>query len=99
MICLLLISGTFKFCEWISKRVFQENKARQIFRKTSIYFSSNPDTRTYLCLSGGKIVRFSENLTCFVFLKHPFEIRPPFCLITEEIVDTIRKWSMRRQAK
>ena len=50
----------------ISKRMFQENKAHQIFRKTNISYPP------YVCVSGRKNVRFSENLTCFVFLKHPF---------------------------
>ena len=31
-----------------------------------------PDTHTYMCVSGGKNVRFSENLASFAFLKHPF---------------------------
>ena len=54
----------------ISKRVFQENKARQIFRKTNI---SYPLIRTRTCVyQGVRNVRFSENLACFVFLKHPF---------------------------
>ena len=54
----------------ISKRVFQENKARQIFRKTNI---SNPMIRTGTCAyQGVRNVRFSENLMCFIFLKHPF---------------------------
>ena len=48
----------------VSRRMFQENKARQIFRKTNISF---PLIRT-----GAIIVRFSENQTCFVFLKRPF---------------------------
>ena len=42
--------------ERISKRVFQENKARQ---RTCAYL-------------GVRNVRFAENLACFVFLKHPF---------------------------
>ena len=51
-----------------SKRVFQENKARQIFRKTNI---SYPLIRTRTCTyQGVENVRFSENLACFVFLKH-----------------------------
>ena len=46
-----------------SKRVFQENKARQIFRKTSIFYSL---IRTRTCVSQGvKNVCFSENLACF----------------------------------
>ena len=54
----------------ISKRVFQENKARQIFRKTNI---SYPLIRTRTCAYQGiRNVRFSENLVCFIFLKHPF---------------------------
>ena len=44
----------------ISKRVFQENKSRQIFRKTNI---SCPliCTRTWV-----------KKLACFIFLKHPY---------------------------
>ena len=53
---------------WISKRVLQENKARQIFRKTNISYPLIR-TRTY---QGVRNVCFSENLACFVFLKHPF---------------------------
>ena len=39
----------------ISKRVFQENKAREIFRKTNI---SYPATHTYVFVSGGKKCSF-----------------------------------------
>ena len=54
----------------ISKQVFQENKARQIFRKTII---SYPLIRTYArAYQGVRDVHFSENLACFVFLKRPF---------------------------
>ena len=50
----------------ISKRVFQENKARQIFRKTN--------TSYCLILTYQRVrnVHFSENLTSFVLLKQPF---------------------------
>ena len=64
---------------WISKWVFQE-KAPQIFRKTNI---SYPLTRT-CAYQGVRNVCFSENLACFVFLKHPFW-NLPFCLITDEV--------------
>ena len=70
----------------ISKRVFQENKARQIFRKTNISYSLIR-TRAY---QGVRNVRFSENLACFVFLKHPFW-DSPFCLITD---DTIQRMNL-----
>ena len=64
----------------ISKRVFQENKPSQIFWKTNI---SYPLKRTRTCgYQGVRNVHFSENLTCFVFLKHPFW-DSPFCLITD----------------
>ena len=54
----------------MSKRVLQENKARQIFQKTNI---SNPLIRSRVCLyQGVKNSSFSENLACFVFLYHPF---------------------------
>ena len=66
----------------ISKRVFQENKARQVFRKTNI---SYPLIRTRTCAyQGVRNVRFSENLACFVFLKHPF-LDSSFCLITDDV--------------
>ena len=58
----------------ISKRMFQENNARQIFWKTNIS-----------CVSGGKKCLFFGNLACFVFLKHPFWDLP-FCLITDSIL-------------
>ena len=47
----------------ISKRVFQESKARQNFRKTNI---------SYLLIRTPRNVCFSEILACFAFLKHPF---------------------------
>ena len=64
----------------ISKRVFQESKTRQIFRKTSI---SYPLIGTRMCAyQGVRNVRFSGNLMCFVFLKDPFW-DSHFCLITD----------------
>ena len=66
----------------ISKRVFQENKASQIFRKTNISYTLMR-TRTCAYL-GVKNVCFSENLACFVFLKHLF-LDSPFCLITDDL--------------
>ena len=66
----------------ISKRVLQGNKARQIFRKTNI---SYPLIRTRTCAyQGVRNVHFSENLMCFIFLKHPFW-DSPFCLITDDL--------------
>ena len=66
----------------ISKWLFQEHKARQIFWKTNI---SYPLTRTRTCVyQGVRNVYFSENLACFVFLKHPFW-DSLFCLTTDEI--------------
>ena len=58
----------------ISKRVFQGNKARQIFRKTNISYplihkriSRISDAHQWV-----RNVRYSENLACFVSLEHPF---------------------------
>ena len=54
----------------ISKRVFQERKARQHFQKTNI---SYPMIRTPTCAyQEVRNVSFSEILPCFAFLKHPF---------------------------
>ena len=58
----------------ISKRAFQENKARQIFRKTNISYP--PDTHSYV-LSGGKKCSFFVKFRVLCFLETPrFEIRP-----------------------
>ena len=52
-----------------SKRVFQERKARQNFRKTNIAYLL---IRTRACTyQGVRNVCFSEILACFAFLKHP----------------------------
>ena len=48
----------------ISKQVFQENQARQIFRKTNISYP--------LIHLGVRNVRFSEIWRAFFSLKHPF---------------------------
>ena len=69
----------------ISKRVFQENKARQIFRKRTFLTTRYPHVCAYQGVSN---VPFSENLTCFVFLKHPFW-DSLFCLITDEMRHTV----------
>ena len=58
--------------ERISKRVLQENKARQIFWKTNI---SYPLICTRAC-QRVRTVCFSENLACFVFLNPNFKVRP-----------------------
>ena len=63
--------------------VFQENKADQIFRKTN---SSYLLIRTRTCAHQGvRNVSFSENLTCFLLLKHLFW-DSPFCLISDDYV-------------
>ena len=73
----------------ISKRVFPENKARQIFRKKNI---SYPLIRASTCTyQRVRNVRFSENLTCFVFLKQPFSDLS-FCLITG-VIQMNWKWT------
>ena len=50
----------------ISKRVLQEHKSSQIFRKTEIF---TPLICTYKCAyQGVRNVRFSENLASFVMV-------------------------------
>ena len=66
-ICLCVVN---KAKARISKRVFPENKARQVFWKTNI---SNPLIPTRTCAyQGVRNVIFSKSLTSFLFLKHPF---------------------------
>ena len=79
---------------FISKLVFQENKARQIFQKTNIFHplirSTAPASLRIQSEWGTayqpvRNVRFSENLACFVFLKHLFW-DSHFCLIADVII-------------
>ena len=68
---------------WISKPVFWGSKVSQIFRKPNI---SYPLIHICTCAYQGVWnVCFSENLACFVFLKHPFWDLP-FWLITDELI-------------
>ena len=65
----------------ISKRRWQENKARQIFRKINI---SYPLICTCMCAyQGVRNVCYSKNLACFLFLLLP-SWYSSFCLITDE---------------
>ena len=57
---------------------FKETKHAKFSEKRT--FVTPWCARTY---QGVRNVRFSENLACFVFLKHPFW-DSPFCLITDE---------------
>ena len=70
---------------WISKWVFQENKAHQISWKKKKHFWP-PDMHTYIGgrIKIGNLFFFSENLVCFVFLKHSFW-DSPFCCITDKL--------------
>ena len=66
----------------LKRGVSKKNKARQIFQKTNI---SYPLIRTSTCAyQGVRNVRFSENLTCLVFFKHPFR-DSPFHIITDDL--------------
>ena len=53
----------------------QEDKARQIFRKTNIFYPLIR-TRTYLCVSGGKKCLFFGKFDVLCFFETRFEIRP-----------------------
>ena len=74
----------------ISKRVFQKTKHAEFCEKTNVSYHL---TRTRACVYQGiRNVRFSENLACFVFLKHLFW-DSHFWLITDKLNEsyTIKK--------
>ena len=63
-------------------------RTRLYFKKTKHAKNEHfllTDTYTYVCVSRGEKCSFSENLACFVFLKHPFW-DSPFCLITDDMI-------------
>ena len=63
----------------ISKRVFQENKARQIFRKNEHFL--HPDTRTYVGVSGGKKFSFFRKIWRALFSWNTSSETRPFALL------------------
>ena len=66
----------------ILKRVFQEKKAHQIFRKTNIYY---PLISTRTCTyQSVRNVCFRKIWRAFFLLETP-DFRSPFCLITDDI--------------
>ena len=56
-----------------SKRVLQENKLGQMFRKTNISYPMQ--TYTHVTVSGGKKCSFFGNFACFFSCNTCFEIR------------------------
>ena len=54
------------------------------FPKNEHFLPADTRTRTF-AYQALRNVRFSENLACFVFLKHLFWVLP-FCLITNELI-------------
>ena len=66
--------ASLSFYNWMLYRVFQENKAHQIFRKNKHFLP--PDTHTY--------VRVFGKFGVLCFLEDPFW-DSPFCLITDEM--------------
>ena len=55
----------------ISKRVFQENRARQIFRKINIsYPLIRRRTHTYFLISNNKLLQFKYILNYFMWIYH-----------------------------
>ena len=73
----------------MSNRVFQENKAYQIFRKTNIsypWYAHVPESLFEIKLQA------CATLACFVFLKHPFWDLP-FRLITDIFRYKRTEWS------
>ena len=73
--------------EQISKRVLQENKARQNFRKTNIIYLS-PITHTVVCIFGGKKCSFFGKFGVLSFLVIPvlrFAFLPYYRRFTLEV--------------
>ena len=70
----------------ISKRVLQENKARQIFRKTNISF---PNTHMHVCISGEEMFVFRKMLHVW-FLETPVLRSPPPPLVLLATIYTLK---------
>ena len=62
----------------------KQNMSNFLKKRTFLLTSWYGHTQKYVCVSGVRNVRFSENLGRFVFLIPPFW-DSPFCLITDEL--------------
>ena len=71
----------------ILKHVSQVKQAHQIFQKQTFLTPWYTNVRMYVrgVGGGGRNNRSSENLACFVSLRHPFW-DSPFCLITDMLI-------------
>ena len=67
----------------ISKRVFQENKARRIFRTNEHFLP--PDTHTHVFISEGKKCSFFRKILRTLFSSNTRFENSPFCLITDTV--------------
>ena len=76
---LLIVVGS-KAKGQISKRVLQENKARQFFRKTNISYPLREKTSKFGVLSGTLCPIFSLNKEKYVLKKNYFA-RKIFCAV------------------
>ena len=83
----LLVGSTVK--GRISKRVLQENKTRQIFRKRNISFLL---IRTHVCLSGDKICSFFGKSGGLFFCNTRFEIHAFGLVPTESLRKLLSKY-------
>ena len=85
-----MTSGIIYF-SWFSNSsvIRQKGESQNVsFKKTKhVKFS---EKRTFLSYQRVRNVLFSDNLTCFVCLKHLFW-GSPFCLITDELLPYYRK--------
>ena len=81
---------TLTMCNFSSLVIRQKGESQNgCFKKKSVpNFSKNeyflpPDTHAYVCIQVVRNVCFLGNLTCFVFLKHPF-CDSSCCYFTDE---------------
>ena len=64
------------------------------FTKNEHFLPPGKLTYVRMCAYHGiRNVRFLENLTCFVFLKHPFW-DAPFCLVTDDSWNLEIRWKL-----
>ena len=84
IIALVTVQKTkFSIKDFFSKcdQIWKKTKHTNIFRKRNVFYPLIIPTCTYQWVRN---IRFSENLACFVFLKHPFwDLH--FCLITDQL--------------
>ena len=85
----------WKITDYISSVIRRKGDCQNgCYKKKHVEFLEKRTFLTTWYEHMGKNVRFLENLTCFVFLQHPFW-DSPICLVADDLYKKIKQFCLR----